>query len=255
MLSKDKYPMIVLFSLICGACSPLQAPEISGLENMVVIPAGWFWMGSDGGRPSNRPLMYIYLDTFAIDRTEVTVGSFGRFLDEQQDVGPTLTSEVLTSNPNDPVTGVTWEVANSFCRWMGKRLPTEAEWEKAARGSDGRSYPWGDDWDTRNANTLENGQNHAVPVGSYPHAESPYGVLDMSGNAAEWIADYYDPVYYDYGPRVNPRGPSEVLDHSLRGGSWDSSAGQATTYFRNSSHSVLPDERVGFRCARSSSQQ
>ena len=118
MLSKHKYPIIVLFSLNCGACSPLQAPEISSLENMVVIPAGWFWMGSDGGKPSNRPLRHIYLDIFAIDRTEVTVGSFRRFLDEQNDVDPTLASVVLTSNPNDPVSGVTWEVADSFCRWM-----------------------------------------------------------------------------------------------------------------------------------------
>jgi formylglycine-generating enzyme required for sulfatase activity len=104
MRSKHVLPIVVLISMIYGACSQLGAPEIPSLPNMVVIPAGWFWMGSDGGRPSNRPLMYIYLDTFAIDRTEVTVGSFGRFLDEQQDVGPTLTSEVLTSNPNDPVT-------------------------------------------------------------------------------------------------------------------------------------------------------
>lgn len=251
MPSKHIFPIIVLFLVFYGACSPLQAPEIPNLANMIVIPAGWFWMGSDGGRPSNRPLRYIYLDAFSIDRTEVTVGSFHRYLEEQQDVDPTLNNEILTSNPNDPVSGVTWEVADSFCQWVGKRLPTEAEWEKSARGPEGRIYPWGDDWDTRNANTLENDQNHAVPVGSYPHAESPYGVMDMCGNAAEWIADYFDPVYYDYGPRVNPRGPSEILDHGLRGGSWDSSADQATTYFRNSSHSILPDMRVGFRCARS----
>ena len=215
--TKHIFAIIVLFSMVYGACSPLQAPEMPGFANMVVIPAGWFWMGSNGGNPSNRPLRYIYLDTFAIDRTEVTVGSFGQFLDEQQDVGTTLTSDALTSKPKDPVTGVTWEVADSFCQWVGKRLPIEAEWEKAARGSDGRIYPWGDDWNTRNANTLENGKKQVVHVGSYPHAESPYGVLDMSGNAAEWIADYFDPVYYDYGPRVNPRGPSEVLDHGLRG--------------------------------------
>ncbi len=101
MRSKHIFPIVVLFPMICGACSQIQTAEMPNLANMAEIPAGWFWMGSDGGRSSNRPSRLVYLDAFAIDRTEVTVGSFRRFLEEQWDVDPTLNSDVLASNPNE----------------------------------------------------------------------------------------------------------------------------------------------------------
>jgi sulfatase modifying factor 1 len=225
--------------------SPPEAPE-----DMVIIPAGWFTMGQDEGRKSNQPQRAVHLNDFAIDRTEVTNADFAEFVAETgyQTLG--WDPDVLDAHADEPVVGLLWREADAYCRWAGKRLPTEAEWEKAARGTDGRRYPWGDTWDPARTNTAESGHSGALPVGSFPDAASPYGVLDMAGNAAEWVADYFDPAYYTYGPDHNPRGPDRVLDHGLRGGSWACPPEFAQTFFRDSSHSARPNPRVGFRCAQ-----
>jgi formylglycine-generating enzyme required for sulfatase activity len=217
---------------------------------MVEVPAGWFLMGQNDGAGPSSPQRRVYLDAFAIDRTEVTNADFAEFVAQTGYQAAGWDAGSLEGHADEPAVGILWREADAYCRWVGKRLPTEAEWEKAARGTDGRRYPWGDAWDPARANTAESGQGGVLPVGSFPVGASPYGVLDMAGNAAEWVADYFDFAYYSYAPDHNPLGPSEVLDHSLRGGSWASPHTQAQTFFRDSSHSVRPNPRVGFRCAR-----
>jgi formylglycine-generating enzyme required for sulfatase activity len=217
---------------------------------MAPIPAGWFLMGQDEGPNSSQPQHRVYLDAFAIDRTEVTNAVFGEFVAATGSQAMGWDGRGLKVPANEPVTGILWRDAADFCRWAGKRLPTEAEWEKAARGTDGRRYPWGDTWDSTYANTAESGQQGVLPVGSFPQGASPYGALDMAGNVAEWVADYFGSNYYSYAADHNPLGPRAVLDHGLRGGSWASPSAHAQTFFRDSSHSVRPNPRVGFRCAR-----
>lgn len=206
-------------------------------------------MGQDGGRRSHQPQRRVYLDLYAIDCTEVTNESFGAFVEETGYEALGWDPQFAAARGDEPVTGMLWREARAYCEWMDRRLPTEAEWEKAARGTDGRRYPWGESWHSSRANTVEGGIGGVVPVGGYPEGASPYGVLDMAGNAAEWVADTFDPEYYTYAPNRNPPGPDRVLDHGLRGGSWASPSEHAQTFFRDSSHSATPNWRVGFRCA------
>jgi len=238
------------FLILITAC---QSPPSASFpqESMVIVPAGWFLMGQNEGPRSNQPQGEVYLDSFAIDKTEVTKEHFARFLEE---TGDKKTIEIIAAQANEPVVGVLWREADAYCRWAGKRLPTEAEWEKAARGTDGRRYPWGNEWEPDYANVKESGFGDVIAVGSYPEGASPYGVLDMAGNAAEWVSDYFDFTYYAYASDHNPTGPRQVMDHVLRGGSWASPNTLAQTFFRDSSHSTRPNLRVGFRCAQSTAK-
>jgi len=216
-----------------------------------MVPAGWFSMGQDEGHQSNQPQHQVYLDAFAIDRTEVTKAAFARFVSDTGYRAKGWNDTTLSGRAHEPVVGVAWRDADAFCRWKGRRLPSEAEWEKAARGTDGRRYPWGNTWDADCANTAEMGQQGVLPVGSLPDGASPYGALDMAGNAAEWVNDYFAADYYTYSPDHDPTGPNIVTDRGLRGGSWASPSEHAQTFFRDSSHSARPNPRVGFRCAQS----
>jgi formylglycine-generating enzyme required for sulfatase activity len=239
------------FFMMLAACTFDPRPTAPAPpEAMVIVPAGWFMMGQDEGPRANQPQHEVYLDAFAIDQTEVTNAAFATFVAQAHYVSKGWEATFTERPPHEPVVNVIWREAEAYCRWAGKRLPTEAEWEKAARGADGRQYPWGNTWDAALANTQESGNGGPLPVGSFPAGVSPYGVLDMAGNVAEWVADYFDFTYYTYAPDHNPLGPDTVLDHGLRGGSWASPAEHAQTFFRDSSHSVEPNPRVGFRCAQ-----
>jgi len=225
------------------------------MEDIVLVPAGEFLMGSaesdrDAGA-DEKPQRRVYLDAYWIDRHEVTVGQFRTFC---QATGREMPPVPPWGWQDDhPVLNARWEEAAAYARWAGKRLPTEAEWEKAARGTDGRRYPWGNDWDTSKCASGHNSTGSTQPVGSYPSGASPYGVLDMAGNVYEWCADWYDKDYYAYGPERNPPGPSAGEYHVLRGGSW---ADLFPRLFRCAyrDYFYLPDYRhisYGFRCVRS----
>jgi formylglycine-generating enzyme required for sulfatase activity len=223
---------------------PQTARGDDGAE-MVLVPSGAFSMGDTPEFPAHK----VMLDAFYIDTYEVTNALYRRFRDATGRAAPDSWRDSKFNGPTQPVVGVTWDDADTFCTWAGKRLPSEAEWEKAARGTDGRSYPWGNQWDVRRTNTFHSGVGRTTPVGSYPTGKSPYGAYDMVGNAAEWVTDWYAKDYYRQSPERNPRGPNSGVARVVRGGSWDiSTTSPAGRAFK------LPDERsdrVGFRCAKS----
>jgi formylglycine-generating enzyme required for sulfatase activity len=236
----------------------LRVNSKDGAE-IVLIPEGEFTMGSN---PKDDPYFWgaeapahtVHLDSFWIYRTEVTQGMYQKCVDQKACPFPDRIDDPVAKqygNPrfsDYPVVMVTWEAASSYCQWAGARLPTEAEWEKAARGTDGRLFPWGND---------PNPDGHAIfsatstsPVGSLPYGASPYSAFDMAGNVLEWVNDYFDSSYYQYSPLVNPHGPSSGSRRVIRGGAFtqEELAGLRTV----ARASLRPRDSkisVGFRCA------
>jgi formylglycine-generating enzyme required for sulfatase activity len=229
---------------------------------LIYVPAGEFLMGSvdsDGEADSDeKPQHKVYLDAFWIDRTEVTNAQYRKCVEAKACQPPSQSSSYTRSSyygnsqyDNYPVIYVSWHAAQQYCRWAGRRLPTEAEWEKAARGTDGRKYPWGDAApDVQRAN-FNNNKGDTTAVGSYPSGASPYGALDMAGNVWEWTADWYNETYYSGSPAQNPQGPGSGSGRVLRGGSWYSVQGSVRA--ANRDRDVVDNVFIygGFRCARS----
>jgi formylglycine-generating enzyme required for sulfatase activity len=225
---------------------------------MVLIPAGTFQMGCDEANPSElcqtneKPLHTVYLDAYHMDKTEVTNAQYERCVT----AGGCAPSQSSASMADHPVTGVDWHQADAYCAWAGKRLPTEAEWEKVARGGSGtRMYPWGNQApDCSLANFWTGGLPSVCvggtsAVGSHPGGASPYGVLDMAGNVFEWVADWYSSTYYTTSPASNPTGPSSGTRKVWRGGSWN--FGSTDLRVASRDHGGLTQWHVGlgFRCA------
>ncbi len=229
---------------------------------MITIPAGEFLMGSPEGqgRPDEWPQRSVYLDAFEIDQVEVTNERYMRFVKATGHRPPpdpfgTGPLQSIKGLEQLPVVQTTWYDAKAYCTWAQKRLPTEAEWEKAARGTDGRLYPWGNDPPTpRRANFDRewDDQRTLHAVGSLPEGDSPYGVKDMAGNAREWVADWYDADYYAQAPERNPQGPEKKgVVRSIRGGSWHSPENDIRAAARGRGGFALQTHGTGFRCARS----
>jgi formylglycine-generating enzyme required for sulfatase activity len=251
-----------------------ERAKLPAHDEMILIPAGEFIMGSNKKVDRNAyqaefPQRRVYLKAYEIDKFEVTTVQFLKFvlahdmpplIDWQYDGGNF--QETMSSHP---VMHVSWDEADAYCRWAGKRLPTEAEWEKAARGEDGRIYPWGNQMaGLSRANYGRTGLSGPVrdrperlllyppiiSVDKYDNAVSPYGVFQMSGNVAEWVADWFDRTYYATAPDKDPMGPEKGTQRSFRGGSWIDSTPSVRAAQRNGTDPNTRMNWLGFRCAR-----
>lgn len=243
-------------------------------DPMVRIPSGEFLMGSvrqtdRNAYPAELPQRRVWLDAYEIDKFEVTALQYLKFvvatdrqplLDWRYDGG-----NFQESMANHPVMHVTWFEADAYCRWAGKRLPTEAEWEKAARGEDGRIFPWGNQMaGLSRANYGRTGLSGPVrdrperlllyppiiSVDKYENSVSPYGLHQMAGNVAEWVADWYDREYYKSATNRNPKGPESGTHRAFRGGGWIDSTPTVRAAQRNGSPPETKMNWLGFRCAR-----
>lgn len=259
----------VVMSIVITACAVAQWSVLEALPAskeldpvpMVTVPAGEFLMGNPEGkgRADEWPQRSVYLDAFAIDQVEVTNERYLAFVTttgHRNPPNPYGTGPLLSAKGIEqlPVVQTTWYDAKAYCSWVKKRLPTEAEWEKAARGTDGRLFPWGNEpATTKRANFDREWEDEKTlyPVGSLPSGDSPYGVKDMAGNAREWVSDWYDPEYYKQAPDRNPQGPDKKgVVRSIRGGSWHSPVADITTSARGRGGFALQTHGTGFRCAR-----
>lgn len=196
-----------------------------------------------------KPQHRVWLDAFWIDRTEATNAMYAACV-ETGACKPIISPRLdMLENPDFPVQGVAWPEAAAYCEWVGRRLPTEAEWEKAARGTDVRLYPWGDEPPDDTRANFGRRQGDVVATGSSPEGASPYGALDMAGNVYEWVADWYAQDYYAQSPSESPPGPERTLVRVIRGGAWNGSqdALRAANRFW-----AFPgrNDYDGFRCAQ-----
>ena len=243
---------------------------------MIMVPAGEFLMGSNPdhidqaaswcecGRHQFEDELYmhdVYVSAFYIQKYTVTNQQYMAFVNasgyqtdaERKNETETWRTAFSAGKENHPVVWMSWNDANAYCEWAGLRLPTEAEWEKAARGDDARLWPWGNKWDSSRLNMAANMIDTTMPVGSFPTGSSPYGVMDMAGNAWEWVHDWYDATYYQHGEdrTQDPQGPETGEDRVLRGGGFRNGMHQVRTAHRHKGGMTgyAPDH--SFRCARS----
>jgi len=241
-----------VFSLAAAA----HPPDVT--KDMVLIPKGEFTMGSS--EHADETKHQVVLEAYWIDKYETSNARYKEFMRVTSHPAPAYWDDPRLSKPNQPVVGVSWTDANAFCKWEGKRLPTEAEWERAAKGPDGdRHYPWGHTIDPKKANYGQN-VGRTMPVDSYPEGVSGFGVYNMAGNVFEWVDDWYDPTSYKQSVALNPKGAEQGYNFAnqgpvkvLRGGSWLAPETSLHTSHRfwnqpdNNSYGV----GLGFRCALS----
>lgn len=251
----------LLLAAACALPAPAEEPA-DAPAGMALVPAGEFTMGRTkttrddevGMRPKilrdDRPDHKVYLDAYYLDTTEVSQAQYNEFLAATGRRAPYhwLGGKMPDGQGDIAAHNVDWDDASGYCAWKGKRLPTEAEWERAARGGlEGQDYPWGD------GKATEALARYATPdgpgkVGQFP--PNDFGLHDMAGNVTEWCSDYFERTYYEHSPAKNPHGPAEGMYRIIRGGSWSSGPRRITTFFRNW---VRPNQRtpnLGFRCAK-----
>lgn len=244
-----------------GSSTEESSSEQPISEELVTIPAGPFVRGTEQGGFDERPERTIYLDGFLIDRYEVTNTQYAAFVKEtghRKSGPPSRYAKNMTRmrGVNQPVVYVSWEDAKAYCTWRGKRLPSEAEWEKAMRGTDGRLWPWGNIEIQAGANwaRVDDGFDVAAPVGQVKSDASQYGVMDGAGNVMEWVDDWYFESAYTEAPERNPPGPEYGIYKVLRGAGYASSGSDLRITARSKMMPDFRDETIGFRCAQSGAE-
>lgn len=253
---------VLLAQVACSMsdCDPFEFdPPAAGQQmqwidgaGLAYIPAGSFMMGQDEEEPSDhRPAHTVTVDAFWIFQTEVTNRMYRACVDLGVCTEPAGSAWYTAPEFEDaPVSGVDWNQAKAYCEWIGGRLPTEAEWELAARGTDARTYPWGEDEPTCDLLNLLDCLEPSEPdiVGSYPLGISPYKVGDMAGNISEWVGDWYAEDYYPHSPSNNPTGPEIGEERVVRGSSFASPEESTEIVLRDSQDPLESDPTIGFRC-------
>ena len=269
--------LIVVLPLFASVCFSQEgqitvATPAGTTHELVLVPAGPFEMGTEDGQADAKPVHTVELDAYYIDKYEVTNAQYEAYVQtaggepslyvNDEFVPGTSTVESRTgipmsflTAPEKPIFGVSGTDAQGYCAWAGLRLPTEAEWEKAARGTDGRRYPWGDEEPTCARAVMDDGgrgcgEGITRPVGATPGGVSPYGAHDMAGNVQEWVSDWYDSDYYASSPSRNPTGPSSGTMQVTRGGRWRDRQFNLRTTTRSRNGSVSRTLHLGFRCAQ-----
>ncbi len=235
---------------------------------LILVPAGTFTMGSHRRAADEKPAHKVYLDAYYIGKYEVTNAEYHEFWLENGSAKNTPEDFTHLPHigewparaqqlPNYPVVGLSWHAAQAYAKWKGMRLPTEAEWEKAARGYTDRTWPWGNAIEPHANTDADNDgyQNQLAPVGRFPAGKSYYGAMDMAGNVWEWTADWYSDVYYFQSPKQNPKGPDVGSWRVIRGGSWIDTLTRCSTTFRFYLYPSLKNSFVGFRLAKTAAQK
>jgi sulfatase modifying factor 1 len=249
--------LALVASALASACygHARPAPAAGGPERdpapTASIPAGTFTMGDRNGEPDEYPERQISVSAFRMDRLEVSNARYAACVEAGVCDPSAYAEDPRLGLPGHPVVGVSHEDAARYCRWVKRRLPTEAEWEYAARGTDLRKWPWRGVFDAAKARTGEGGgEGTTAPVDAYPEGESPFGVRNMAGNAAEWVADLFDPIHYRTSKVLaDPRGPERGRERVVRGGSYRDVQHLVRVSARRAKLPVEADNTTGFRCA------
>ena len=222
-------------------------------EDMALIPKGSFLRGYNGGGYDEKPEGPVLLDAYWIDRYEVTYGSYLTFVSatgHRKPISRYVKHFEKLSGPTQPAVYVSWQDAEEYCRYQGARLPTEAEWEKAARGTQGFLWPWGNEDKQGWANTgNQDPVELTATVGSFSRDRSPFGMYDMDGNVMEWVSDWYQEDSYKEN-RPNPKGPADGLYKVIRGSSWATTGHETRLTIRLKMIPDFRDTTIGFRCAK-----
>ncbi|MEC7641818.1 MAG: formylglycine-generating enzyme family protein [Nitrospinota bacterium] len=267
---------VILITLVFSILNPTAGAPNPGKsennrQNMAFIPSGEYLMGSIKSLKEHDPTAFlnpdrhmlgpdnkahkVFVDDFYIDLYETRNADYATFINSKDVKAagfkkPRFWDHPDFNDPLQPVVGVSWKEARAFCLWNNKRLPTEAEWEKASRGKRPIAFPWGDEAPDSKKLNYHSEIGKTVKVGSYEEGKSDYGVYDLSGNVSEWVFDWHDADFYQFSPKKNPKGPSKGKYKVIRGGNWRNISDDVRLAYRGATVPKIRNKTVGFRCAK-----